>query len=204
MILANPVYTGRMVWNRQCTDRDLVDPDNTGLGHRDVRRWNAPDQWVISDLTVHPALVSETDFIAIQGLHAEREDAKHTYLLTGLLRCTLCERAFEGHWVRQTPGYRCRHGRSSTTTPDAARPKNTYLPEMRITAKLPLPHHLLTIAGSTEDVAGATASAATTRPPAKTPEEVIDHLREHALVLCYDPRTRALGINGSNETRVTL
>ena len=28
------VYTGRKVWNLQRTDFDLVDPTNTGLGHR--------------------------------------------------------------------------------------------------------------------------------------------------------------------------
>ncbi len=33
-ILANPRYTGRQVRNRQRTDFDLVDPANTGLGHR--------------------------------------------------------------------------------------------------------------------------------------------------------------------------
>jgi hypothetical protein len=36
-VLANPVYTGRMVWNRQRTERVLVDPANPGLGHREVR-----------------------------------------------------------------------------------------------------------------------------------------------------------------------
>ena len=33
-ILAKPRYTGRQVWNLQRTDFDLVDPTNTGLGHR--------------------------------------------------------------------------------------------------------------------------------------------------------------------------
>ena len=47
-ILANPRYTGRQVWNRQRTDFDLVDPANTGLGHRQVQRWNLPAGWVIS------------------------------------------------------------------------------------------------------------------------------------------------------------
>jgi hypothetical protein len=47
-ILANPRYTGRQVWNRQRTDFDLVDPANTGLGHRQVQRWNLPEGWVIS------------------------------------------------------------------------------------------------------------------------------------------------------------
>jgi hypothetical protein len=41
-ILANPRYTGRQVWNRQRTDFDLVDPGDTGLGHRQVQRWNLP------------------------------------------------------------------------------------------------------------------------------------------------------------------
>jgi hypothetical protein len=47
-ILANPRYTGRQVWNRQRTDHDLVDPANTGLGHRQVPRRNSPHSWVIS------------------------------------------------------------------------------------------------------------------------------------------------------------
>ena len=37
-ILANPRYTGRQVWNRQPTAMDLIDPANTGLGHRQVQR----------------------------------------------------------------------------------------------------------------------------------------------------------------------
>jgi site-specific DNA recombinase len=39
-ILANPRYTGRQVWNRQPTDHELIDPANTGLGYRQVQRWN--------------------------------------------------------------------------------------------------------------------------------------------------------------------
>ena len=49
-ILANPRYTGRQVWNRQRTDFDLVDPANTGLGHKQVQRWNLPEGWVISSI----------------------------------------------------------------------------------------------------------------------------------------------------------
>ncbi len=60
-ILANPRYTRRQVWNRHRTDSDLVDPANTGLGHRQVQRWNLPGGWVISNRPAHPALVSEAD-----------------------------------------------------------------------------------------------------------------------------------------------
>jgi len=42
-ILGNPRYTGTQLWNRQRTDRDLVHPANTGLGHREVVRWNLPE-----------------------------------------------------------------------------------------------------------------------------------------------------------------
>jgi len=65
-ILANPRYTGRQVWNRQPSQAVLVDPANTGLGHRQVQRWNLPEGWVISRHPAHTALVSEADFIAAQ------------------------------------------------------------------------------------------------------------------------------------------
>jgi hypothetical protein len=60
------------VWNRQRTDRDLVDPGDIALGHRPVQRWNLPDGWVISGKPAHPALVSEAGFIAAQDIHAAR------------------------------------------------------------------------------------------------------------------------------------
>jgi hypothetical protein len=69
-ILANPRYTGRQVWNRQRTDSDLVDPANTGLGHRPVQRWNLPEGWVISARPAHPAFVTEADFIAALAICA--------------------------------------------------------------------------------------------------------------------------------------
>ena len=87
-ILANPRYTGRQVWNRQRTDFDLVDPGNTGLGHKQVQRWNLPEGWVISKQPAHPALVSEADFIAARGTTVPRGPAgpaARRYLLAGLL-----------------------------------------------------------------------------------------------------------------------
>src|SRR5689334_18691335 len=92
-ILANPRYTGRQVWNRQRTDFDLVDPANTGLGHRQVQRWNLPEGWVISARPAHPAIVSEADYIAAQEASAPRGPAgpaTRRYLLAGLLACGTC------------------------------------------------------------------------------------------------------------------
>ncbi len=94
-ILANPRYTGRQVWNRQRTDRDLVDPANTGLGYRDVQRWNLPEGWVISRRPAHPAIVSEADYVAAQQASAPRGPvgpATRRYLLAGLICCGICGR----------------------------------------------------------------------------------------------------------------
>jgi site-specific DNA recombinase len=105
-ILANPRYTGRQVWNRQRTDRDLVDPANTGLGHKQVQRWNLPEGWVISRQPAHPALVSEADFIAAQDAAAPRGPAgpaTRRYLLAGLLACGLCGRRLESAWSNGKP-----------------------------------------------------------------------------------------------------
>ena len=74
-ILSNPRYTGRQVWNRQRTDRDLADPADVSLGHKQVQRWNLPDGWVISARPAHEALVSEADFIAAQDISAARGPA---------------------------------------------------------------------------------------------------------------------------------
>src|SRR6266700_8178 len=87
-ILANPRYTGRQVWNRQPSQAVLVDPADTGLGHKQVQRWNLPQGWVISRHPAHTALVSEADFIAAQDTTAPRGPAGpavRRYLLAGLI-----------------------------------------------------------------------------------------------------------------------
>ena len=129
-ILANPRYTGRQVWNRQRTDADLVDPANTGLGHKQVQRWNLPAGWVISARPAHPAIVSEADYIAAQDASAPRGPAgpaTRRYLLAGLLVCGGCGRRLESAWSNGKPAYRCRHGYTSATGPEPGRPKNLYV-----------------------------------------------------------------------------
>ena len=102
----NPRYTGRQVWNRQRTDFDLADPANTGLGHKQVQRWNQPEGWVISKRPAHPALVSEADFIAAQDATAPRGPAGpavRRYLLAGLLACGRCGRRLKWAWSTAGP-----------------------------------------------------------------------------------------------------
>ncbi|MFI1735589.1 recombinase zinc beta ribbon domain-containing protein [Streptomyces acidicola] len=125
-----PRYTGRQVWNRQRTDHGLLDPANTTLGHRDVMRWNTPNDWIISTRPAHPALVSEADFIAVQHLRTHRETTPgRTCLVAGLLRCGVCGRRLESHWAHHRPGYRCRHGHTSPG--DLPSPQPGGLPDLR-------------------------------------------------------------------------
>jgi site-specific DNA recombinase len=57
-----------------------------------VQHWNPTQDWVISTRVAHPALVSQDDFLAVQGMRAARSNADgptRTYLLAGLLQCSL-------------------------------------------------------------------------------------------------------------------
>jgi site-specific DNA recombinase len=183
-ILANPRYTGRQVWNRQAV---LVDPANTTLGHKQVQRWNLPEGWVISKHPAHTALVSEADFIAAQDTTAPRGPAGpavRRYLLAGLITCGRCGRRLESAWSYGRAAYRCRHGYTSATVPDPARPRNTYVREDQI-----LPH----LAALAILLAGrATAPGCRDRSPARAtaPADaagLIDQLRADGVVLTYDP-----------------
>jgi len=117
-ILANPRYTGRQVWNRQPSAFNLIDPANTGLGHRHTHRRIQPDGWVISARPAHAALISEADFIAAQNIRAPRGKPQpdRCYRLAGLLRCGICGRRMESCWTNNQAAYRCRHGGTSAST----------------------------------------------------------------------------------------
>jgi hypothetical protein len=131
-ILENPRYTGHEVWNRQRTDREPIDPADPSRGHREVLRWNPASEWVISTRVVHPPLVSEHDFVAVQAVRSTRPTAdgsRRVYLLAGLMQCVLCGRRMDAHWVNNRPGYHCRHGHSSAKPADATRPRNLYVRE---------------------------------------------------------------------------
>jgi len=199
-ILANPRYTGRQVWNRQRTDFDLADPGNTGLGHKQVQRWNIPEGWIISRHPAHPALVSEADFIAAQDIGAPRGPAgpaAQRYLLAGLLACGRCGRRLESAWSNGRPAYRCRHGHASAARPDPRRPKNTYVREDQI-----LPH-LAAVAILLASSCQAQGSGMTQiTGPAET-ATLIDQLRTAGVTLTYDPDTRTFR-TGRNSAAVAV
>lgn len=86
-ILANPIYSGRQIWNRS----RWVKHPKTG---RRVRKERPESEWIITD---HPdlAIVDAATFDAVQARLRERRQpwkrgghARH--LLSGLLRCGQC------------------------------------------------------------------------------------------------------------------
>ena len=188
-ILANPRYTGRQVWNRQPTAQELIDPGNTGLGHRQVQRWNLPDRWVISARPAHAGLVSEADFIAAQDIRAPRgtSDPSRRYRLSGLLRCGVCGRRTESGWANNRAAYRCRHGHNSASTADPDRPKNLYIREDRILSHLKALGVLLL-----------------GPDPALSATEVIDYIRAQAITLTYEPEDRTVRTNTPQEVKITV
>jgi hypothetical protein len=199
-ILANPRYTGRQVWNRQPSEPVLVDPANTGLGHKQVQRWNLPEGWVISRHPAHAALVSEADFIAALDTVVPRGPAgpaARRYLLAGLLACGRCGRRMESAWSNGRPAYRCRHGYISATVPDPARPKNAYLREDQI-----LPHlaalAILLAGDSTADRGREVNITA----PGET-ADLIDQLRATGTALTYDPDTKTIRAGDDAAVAVT-
>jgi site-specific DNA recombinase len=196
-ILANPRYTGRQVWNRQRTDRDLADPADACLGHKSVQRWNLPDGWVISNRPAHPALVSEADFVAAQDISAARGPVPHDepvlrrYLLAGLLACGLCGRRMESAWSNGKAAYRCRHGHTSAASSGPDRRRNAHIREDRILPQLPAMYLLLTSADprARRRVRTRRGLDVLPRPSA---EDVIGYLRQHGITLTWDPTAGTL------------
>jgi len=208
-ILGNPRYTGRQVWNRQRTDKDLADPADVSLGHKDVQRWNLPDGWVISARPAHEALVSEADFIAAQDVNAVRgpsprtgpgEPQKRRYLLAGLLKCGVCGRRMESAWSNGKPAYRCRHGRTTASAPDPGWPKKAHVREDRILPHLPA-LHLLLAEPSGEPRRRRTRRGTDVRR--QSAEDAIGYLRDQQITLAYDPAERTLRA-GTGEAAQTI
>jgi len=203
-ILANPRYTGRQVWNRQRTDFELVDPANTGLGHRPVQRWNLPTGWVISARPAHPAIVSEADYIAVQQASAPRGPAgpaTRRYLLAGLLACGTCGRRLESAWSNGKPAYRCRHGYTSAVGSTPGRPANLYIREDQILPRLAA-LAILHADGSHSLRSGEDISAQVTAPAQAA--DLIDRLRAADVTLIYDPAARTLRNGTRNSLAVTV
>jgi len=138
VILSNPRYTGRQVWNKQRKDEVLIDVEDVALGHETKMRWNTPDKWVWSADQVHDALVDTETFEHAQQVLAahgagratrERHRVRHQYALRGLLHCGCCTRRMQGQWNHDEAYYRCRYPQEYALAKTVEHPRNVYLAE---------------------------------------------------------------------------
>ncbi|HEY7145575.1 MAG TPA: recombinase family protein [Streptosporangiaceae bacterium] len=104
-ILANPKYTGHMVYGRR---------RKTGRGGK--LKMTPPDQWIWTEHTVHPAIITRDMYDAAQAIanaHRSSGDApgaspqplaRRSYPLRGRVRCRTCQRRMCGT-TRTSPRY---------------------------------------------------------------------------------------------------
>jgi site-specific DNA recombinase len=142
VIVTNPRYTGRQVWNKQRTDEVLIDVEDVALGHEAKQRWNSPEDWVWSASILHPPLVSTATFekvqrnLTVRGVGGESENAprrsRRAYLFRGLLRCGVCGRRMEGSFNHGRLYYRCAASRDFVRQHKISHPPCLYLREASI------------------------------------------------------------------------
>ena len=120
-ILENPRYTGYAVFGRWTKHEELADPDDVAAGNVTRFRRSSPDRVVRSRRPAHPAIVSVEEFTQAQlrrraraagGMRGiatlERQrPATRPYLLSGLVRCELCQRKMQGGSNGKRVLYRC-------------------------------------------------------------------------------------------------
>jgi site-specific DNA recombinase len=144
----------------------------------------------------------EADFIAVQDLAARRgpdSPAGHRYLLAGLLCCGTCERLLESCWSNGKAAYRCRHGHTTATRPDPARPGNTYIREDHILPCLPALGILL---GAPDRISQKKAAAESLVPARAA--AMISYLRAQGITLTYDRDEHTLRADTHDPVSVTL
>jgi site-specific DNA recombinase len=113
-ILTNPVYLGRIAWNRRSVGKFVGVIDCRAVDRpadRGKARNNPPEQWIERDAD-HDKIIDLLTYERCQEkLAARRRGRKRTrgtYILTGLLRCAHCGRAMVGrHLANNRRVYFC-------------------------------------------------------------------------------------------------
>jgi len=199
-----PRYTGRQVWNRQRTDSDLVDPANTGLGHRAVQRWNRPEGWVISTRPAHPAILSETDYIAAQDLSLRRgpdSPAARCYRLAGLLR----RESADGSWSPAGPTAKRPTGADTATpAPPAQAPPGRKTPTSAKPRSCPASPPWPSSCAARSRPTAARRRTTHTAPVPAAAADVIAYLRTSSITLTYDPHQRTLRASTHDTAAITI
>lgn len=110
-LLANPKYSGYMVWNRRATKKG--------------GKFNPPEAWVWSAEPTHEPIVTREMFDAAAavakseqrsrdggGPNTKHPDTKRSYLLRSFVSCRVCGHRMHGKTRRQTPYYACHPGQN--------------------------------------------------------------------------------------------
>jgi site-specific DNA recombinase len=111
VILLNPRYTGRQVWNRQRRDEVLLDVDDVA---------------VQAQMAVH----------AHRHIARKPRAATRPYVLSGLLWCASCRRRMQGSHNHGTAHYRCRFAAEYAVANVIDHPKSIYVRESVIVPAL--------------------------------------------------------------------
>ena len=147
VILTNPRYTGRQVWNKQRKQEILLDIDDIAAGYETKLKWNGQEKWIWSDTVAHEPLVSVEDFESVQALLVTRRanqtqlprderPVERTYMLRGRLWCGLCGRKMQGNPNNGKPHYRCRYSAEYSTANHIEHPPTIYLREDAVVPRL--------------------------------------------------------------------
>lgn len=142
VILTNPRYTGRQVWNKQRKTEVLLDIEDVAMGHETKMRWNPHQDWIYSAAPAHEGLVDDETFQQVQtriSAGARRPDierkprrSKRNYALSGLLYCGLCERRMVGSFNNGRNHYRCTYAAEYADSERLTHPRSVYLREDKI------------------------------------------------------------------------
>ena len=158
VILDNPRYTGRQVWNKQRKQEVLLDLGNVADGYETKLKWNKRGDWVWSDHPSHEPLVSVEDFEAARTIRTasgrgrdtrERTKVRRDYVLRGLVHCGLCGRKMQAQHNRDRAFYRCRYAQEYALANHVNHPLNVYVKEADVLpaldawiAKIFAPHRI--------------------------------------------------------------
>jgi site-specific DNA recombinase len=143
VILTNPRYTGRQVWNKQRSDEVLLDVTDVALGHRTVHRWNDRTQWIRSDELAHEPIIDDGTFARAQELLRTNANAsqaarrtRHPYLLRSLVLCGVCQRRMQGQHSHGSVYYRCRYPLEYALANRVDHPRNVIMREDVVVPRL--------------------------------------------------------------------
>ena len=138
------------MWGKQGRYEELLDVNDVAAGHTTRMRWQPTSEWIEGGAGAPEALVDPLTLAAVAARFGSvpqrtraRRDAKHPYLLRGLLHCGICGHKLQGS-ARASRGsdakvrvlYRCEFGPSRSIPKNLPHPPTVYVREDAIVPRL--------------------------------------------------------------------